>query len=208
MGRIVLVRHARTDRSGVRYCGRTDVPLSREGEHEAERVATWLADVVLPPARVVASPARRAVVTAATIARSLKGDPEVDDRLHEADLGEADGLTFDELAVRWPDLARRLASGDARVDWPGGERRDDHVARVAAVRDDLMRIACAGDVVVVSHGLTIALLAEGLVDSGFGALAPAEAVILSRADREGAWGVAARWRPERPSRTIWDGGST
>lgn len=197
MGRIVLVRHARTDRSGVRYSGRTDVPLSAEGEREAEGLAAWVAGVAASPVRVVSSPARRAVATAAAVAGALQAAVESDDGLHEADLGEADGLTFDELSARWPDLARRLASGDGRVDWPGGEHADDHAARVTATGSRIVRLAGACDVIVVSHGLTLALLAAALGAAGVGALVPAEAVMLASTDRGGTWVVATRWRPAR-----------
>src|SRR5260221_663027 len=67
--RIWLVRHASTDWSGKRWCGRTDLPLSAEGMAEAEELAIWLAARLPADVVVVSSPARRARDTAEPIER-------------------------------------------------------------------------------------------------------------------------------------------
>ena len=36
-------------------------------------------------------------------------------------MGDVEGLTYDEVEARWPDLAAALASGVADVAWPGGD---------------------------------------------------------------------------------------
>ena len=150
MTEIVLARHAATDWSGLRYCGRSDPPLSERGATDAARLATSLGSTLDADWLVVSSPSRRAVATAEGIA-AVAGvvRVEVDDRWREADLGVAEGRTFDELAADHPDLAAALAAGDLAIDWPDGETHLSLALRVAAAWDALLERGRSA--VVVTH---------------------------------------------------------
>ena len=196
---VLFIRHAATAWTGARYCGRSDPPLSRSGRRAAERLARSL-DALAPDVRIVSSPLRRALETAEPIARALGGPPEVDDRWREADFGEAEGLTFDELQARWPELASSLLAGRTDVDWPGGERHRDLAARVQSAWSDLTATAPgARHTIVVSHGgpLRVAVgLATGEPAAAFPALLPGSIARFVRS----ASGV---WRPDRlPAGTL------
>lgn len=148
---IVLVRHATTIWSGRRYCGRSDPPPTAAGRAEAAALARRLAPTLDPDTRLVSSPARRATATAAAIAAAL-GDIEIqlDPRWMETDFGDVEGLGFDELAARHPELAEAILDGTTEIDWPGGETAAALTARVASAWHEL---ADAGrSVVVVTHG--------------------------------------------------------
>jgi broad specificity phosphatase PhoE len=164
--RIWLVRHAETAWTGERYCGRSDPPLSPEGERHAEELARSL-EHDIAGAAVWSSPARRARDTAALLGRPVRPD----ERLREIDFGALEGLTFERLAAAYPTLARSILSGETRFDPPGGERYADLEERAGAVWSDL-RIA-GGDVVVVSHGGTLRALAHRVVGHEVG-LGPCE----------------------------------
>jgi broad specificity phosphatase PhoE len=147
---IILVRHAATDWTGRRYCGRSDPPLGAAGRTAAARLARELAPTLAPDTRIVTSPSRRSAETATAIANAAAiGGVMVDDRWREADFGIAEGLTFAALARVDPDLARRLADGETEVDWPDGERAAELEGRVAAAWHDL--VESADDALVVSH---------------------------------------------------------
>jgi broad specificity phosphatase PhoE len=136
---IVLVRHASTAWSGVRYCAVSDPPLSPTGLGEVRRLAAALAGELSRGARVISSPSRRAVATASTIAAAARlSGVEIDDRWREADVGLAEGRTFDELATVAPEIAAALAAGELEIDWPGGETHASLVARVSAAWSDLL----------------------------------------------------------------------
>ena len=164
MAELVLVRHAATEWSGSRYCGRTDLPLTPAGEEAARDVAREIASSLAGGVRIVSSPLLRARQTASSIAAAIgSGDAEIDDRWAETDFGVAEGLTFDELEAIQPAIASRLTGGDAIIDWPGGETARALQDRVEAGWRDL--IARSGSQVVVSHGgpLRIAIaLATGV----------------------------------------------
>ena len=134
MKEIVLVRHAATAWTGIRYCGRSDPPLSEDGRRAAARLAADLGPILEPDWVIVSSPSVRARETAAAIASTAGGDPSVvvDDRWREADFGIAEGRPFDALATLAPALAAALAGGALTIDWPGGETHRSLAARVAA----------------------------------------------------------------------------
>lgn len=168
--RIWLVRHAATSWSGARYCGRSDPPLCAAGRRGAEVLAAELRARIDGAVLVLSAPARRARDTAAPLGRPLR----VDERLREVDFGDAEGLTFDEVAARYGDLARRLAAGDMDIDWPGGERSAELERRMAGLWDDLLRDG--RDTVVVSHGGPLRVLTRLALGREV-ALAPCEHVV-------------------------------
>ena len=91
-GRILVVRHGETawSRDG-RHTGRTDVPLTPEGQERASRLAPVLRD--WHPALVLCSPLQRARRTA-----ELAGlDPVADADLLEWDYGDYEGRTTSEI---------------------------------------------------------------------------------------------------------------
>jgi broad specificity phosphatase PhoE len=100
--------------------------------------------------RIVSSPARRACQTAAAIALAVGvPDVEVDARWAEADVGVAEGLTFEALSAVDPSLAERLGRGDVAIDWPGGETAASLEDRVASALRELR--AEPSPTIVVSH---------------------------------------------------------
>ncbi len=107
---------------------------------QAARLAADLGPTLLSDWVVVSSPSRRSLATAEAIAseaglRSVL----IDDRWREADLGVAEGRTFDELATLAPDLAAALAAGALEIDWPDGETHRSLARRVAAAWEDLVQ---------------------------------------------------------------------
>jgi broad specificity phosphatase PhoE len=139
MTEIVLVRHAATAWSGTRYCGRSDPPLSDAGRADAARLGAELAPSIAADSLVIASSSVRALATAQAIASAARiGRVDTDDRWCEADVGVAEGRTFDELTERAPALAAALAGGAFEIDWPGGETHRALADRVAAAWDELV----------------------------------------------------------------------
>jgi broad specificity phosphatase PhoE len=113
---------------------------------------------------VYASDLSRARETAAAISK----DVEFDTRLREIDFGHCEGLTFDEIASRWPDVAESLVSVPTSFVAPGGESFAEFGARVNEfVTDRLLPIDSVA--AVVAHRGSLAVIA---------------ATVLMRAPRE------------------------
>lgn len=189
---ITLVRHVATAWSGIRYCGRTDPPLSPAGREQLANLVVYLRSVIAEPPAVMSSPASRCRETATAIASALGGEVRLDDRLREIDFGDAEGLTFAELERRWEPLAGRLAAGDTRVDWPHGESWRAFAQRVRAAWAELAERS--SETIVVTHGGPLRSLLELALptwpDHLPQRLGPATVVRLARSDR---WILAGSW---------------
>ncbi|MCC6264521.1 MAG: histidine phosphatase family protein [Bryobacterales bacterium] len=146
--------------------GGSDAPLSARGHGQARAMAGLFAD--LPEIRVVyASPLRRSLQTAAYLLEPWHPLAVLDD-LREISYGPWDGLTWEEIAARDPELAERKVADWLGVDVPGGEGWSEFQARVASA---LARIL-AGPLpaAVVSHqgvNAHLAHLLGGEVETGF-----------------------------------------
>jgi len=157
---VLLVRHAATAWSGIRYSGRSDPWLSPAGRAQALELGDAVAPRIRPGARVgiVSSPARRARQTARAVERALRRRPDVhvqphlrvDPRWAEVDVGAVDGWTFERIERRWPELAASLAQGDPAIDWPAGESAVALEARVRAAWAEVWKEP-ASTVIVVTH---------------------------------------------------------
>ena len=133
MGNLILVRHGETEWSRLgRHTGRTDIPLTPNGEATAAELAPVLAKLNITA--TLTSPAQRAERTA-SLAGLANAIPDPD--LWEWDYGGYEGRTTEEIiATRpgWSLWRDGVIPGDA--DHPGetveqvGERADRVLARV------------------------------------------------------------------------------
>src|ERR1044072_4215809 len=106
--RVYLIRHGVTawnrDR---RFQGHLDVPLSPEGEEQAEAVAEWLARRDADFAALYTSDLLRASQTAGAIGRRLGLEPVLLQELREMHCGEWQGLSVHEVEARYPGQLER-----------------------------------------------------------------------------------------------------
>ncbi len=195
MRTIYLVRHPATPWSGLRYAGRTDVPLSVAGQRALPLVAARLIAQAPAGARVVTSPLRRAAQPAREIAAAGGWPIAIDERWREVDFGAVEGATFGDVARDWPALAARLVRGERAIDWPAGEPWAVFGDRVAAAWAALLE-APESATIVVAHGGPIELALEFALGARRPPwqVAPGEvlelALALGRPPR-----LVGRWRP-------------
>ena len=162
--RLILARHGQTAANREQLgLGLQDVPLTEKGLHQAEALAEALAEAKIDA--IYSSPLRRALDTARAIASRHGLDVVTDEGLTEMDVGELDGLTFEEMRSRYPDfLSRWLGAEAGTLRMPGGSESLQEVQDRA--REAVSRIAEhheRGTVVAVTHNFTIhALLCDAL----------------------------------------------
>jgi broad specificity phosphatase PhoE len=154
MGELILLRHGETEWSrDHKHTGRTDLPLTENGEAAAAALAQALA--ARPVTAVFTSPAQRAVRTAALAGLThAKPDPD----LWEWDYGGYEGRTTAEIRQERPGwfLWRDgVIPGDAAHP---GETVEQVGARADAVLARVTPLLGEGDVVLVSHGHMLRVL--------------------------------------------------
>lgn len=156
---LYLVRHGETEWNRQRRIqGLTDIPLNATGREQARTTGMLLTR--RPITRIVASPLSRARETAEIIAAQLGlREPELRDAFVERNYGEAEGLDFHEIDVRYP----------PGVEVPGRESREDVAARVIPALQSLAVEYPGEAIAVVSHGGAIrAALMTAEPRRGFG----------------------------------------
>ena len=154
MKKVYLIRHALPDFPGGKgMCiGTTDIPLGEKGLIQSEEMAKLLPAVTA----VFSSPLTRAVQTAQAIGMPVT----VVDGLREMYAGEWDGLTFDEIRQRYPELyAARFH--DLTIPLPGAENHEEGLARFTSAMEQAASLA-PGDFAVVAHGGIIAKYLQSL----------------------------------------------
>lgn len=156
---IYLCRHGQTfhNREG-RLQGRTESDLTPLGRAQAGAMADLLFDLVArePDAewKLVASPLRRARMTAEAIAARLQLPIAFDERLLEIDVGEWSGRLREEVRGENPHLLGDDAWG---FQAPGGETYEGMMGRIAGWLAD-QAPEPERRLIVVSHGVAGRLL--------------------------------------------------
>ncbi|MDV3123824.1 histidine phosphatase family protein [Mycobacterium sp. 21AC1] len=187
-GRLVLVRHGQSFGNVDRRLDTLPpgAELTDLGHDQARRFAG-----VLPhrPSMVAHSVARRAAQTAAGIASESGLKTHEFEGVHEVQVGELENRNDDAAIAQFEAIYQRWHQGELDVPMPGGESAEQVLTRYVPTLTQLrMRYlddhAFDGDIVLVSHGAAIRLVAAVLagVDGSFALdhhLANTEAVILA-----------------------------
>ena len=162
--RLVLARHGRSTANVARILDTAPpgAPLDELGREQAAQLGSRLAD--RPVRAVHASRALRARQTAEPVAAAHGLAVHVVDGVHEVFVGDLEGRSdaaafaaFDEVYTAW-------WRGDLDARLPGGESALDVRARYRPAVEQLVADATGDvDVVLVSHGAAIRLVAAALL---------------------------------------------
>jgi broad specificity phosphatase PhoE len=146
--RLLLVRHATAAGNG-RFQGQRDVSLTTAGQQELDLLVEKCSQ---HPVRVVySSDLERARHTACAVARRFGLEVEVRPALREMHFGQWQGLSWEQVRNRFPELARQWTEHFPRQPIPGAElfrefkRRVDREVRAVVAAN---RGGCA---LVVTH---------------------------------------------------------
>jgi broad specificity phosphatase PhoE len=154
--RVLLLRHAESANPLVFHGAESDVGLSERGRRQAEAVAPLLA--AFAPAVVVSSGMRRALDTAAPIARAAGLPLRVEPGLHERRVGALGGTPTQGGNGVWPDTLKRWLAGDTGFAPPGAESYDALRARLLPVWQRLTAELDGQTFAVVAHGVVCKVL--------------------------------------------------
>lgn len=155
--RLIVVRHGETlFNAQGRFTGQLDVPLSAQGEQQAEALGLRLSTVKLDA--IVASDLQRARATALAIARHHELSVEVDGDLREIAFGSWEGATYAEVLAREEALVQRWQADPTVFPPPGGETVTQLHERVVRALERWRRWHPGGTVLWAVHGGVIEVL--------------------------------------------------
>ena len=162
MTRFWLIRHGEPAEEARHRCyGSLDVGLSETGRAQIAQVAVYLKGE--PVAAIYTSPRSRTLESARILGAVASCSIEVVEDLREIDFGDFEGLAYDEIAARYPDLYRRWMETPTEIQFPNGESFPAMRVRVLRAFDAIQREREGQTVAIVSNGVVNrALLAWAL----------------------------------------------
>ncbi|MEJ2559691.1 MAG: histidine phosphatase family protein [Anaerolineae bacterium] len=180
MTTILLIRHGQTawNRAG-RFRGQVDLPLDDWGLKQAEAVGRRVPSG-WRPAAIYASSLQRTLQTAAAVARTCGLRTTIHDGLLDIDYGVFAGLTPEEAASQYPELACAWRQAPDTVHFPDGESLSEVRVRAEAAMEEMAAHHPDQTVVAVTHVVVCRLLLcslLGLDSSHFWQFQPATASI-------------------------------
>lgn len=162
---LYLVRHGQSEGNVLRsFHGQTDYPLTDRGRAQAREAADKLKEVSF--SRCLASDLVRAWDTALACVEGRGIPVECCPALREQNVGDMEGLSWDEMGARFPGLRERYIEDWYHTQPPSGEHPEAMMARVSALVDEL--VLRGEDVLLVGHFGSFGLILErlGLVEKG------------------------------------------
>ncbi len=149
--RVVAIRHGQTEWNvGGRIQGQLDIPLDAHGRWQADRLAAALAGEGIEA--VWSSDLQRALETARALAGPLGLTVTLDAALRERAFGVFEGLTYQEIAERWPADAERWRRRDPSFGAAGGETLAEFSDRCVAAVERIAAAEAGRTVAIVAHG--------------------------------------------------------
>ena len=160
--RLYLVRHGQVaDGHTDRYHGHNDVGLSPAGEKQFHDLAAQLRET--PLAGVYASDLTRAFTGAVIICRGRELEPQALPEFREVHFGAWEGLSFAEIAERYPGELESRFRDLTNFRIPGGESLLDVRTRALPTLQSLIRRHEGQSFLVVAHaGINRVILSEAL----------------------------------------------
>ena len=151
MMKLLLIRHGQTDWNLLgKYQGQTDIALSGEGIRQADLLAQNFPVDTLDI--IYTSDLQRAFMTAERLAEKFSAPLYADKALRELNFGAWEGLTYQEIAERWPQEVKNLFGAPEKLQIPEGEtflmlqrRAMDKINEIRAENE-------GKNVAVVAHG--------------------------------------------------------
>lgn len=160
--RLFLVRHGATDATEEgRFSGSTGAELSQQGRWQAARLGERLAEQ--PIAAIYSSPLSRALETARIIAGHCRLEPIIRDGLREIGHGRWEGLTRDEVELRFTDEYAAWEADPFTFAPEGGESGVSVLARALPVIREMVTAHTGHQLLVVSHKATLRLVLSSLL---------------------------------------------
>jgi len=154
----ILIRHGETKWNAERrMMGVTDIPLTATGKRQAAAVAMHLRSY--PLNIIFSSPLKRTIQTSHAIQRFHPKIPLlIDTNLRERDFGNIEGLTYEEINRRHPELIYSDSWKYRHFRPKGGESLADLESRADTFLSSVLELYNGKILAVISHGTFLRVL--------------------------------------------------
>ena len=149
--RVLAIRHGETAWNvDGRIQGQLDVPLNEMGRWQVHRLALAVSDESIDA--IYSSDLLRAFETAQAVARGADQPITTDPGLRERGFGIFEGLSYEEINLRWPEQAARWRKRDPDFAPEGGESLRQFSERGVGTVARLAALHPGQTIAIVSHG--------------------------------------------------------
>jgi broad specificity phosphatase PhoE len=158
---IWLIRHGLTDGADDRCCGCYNVRLSTDGIIQAKAIAARLARESI--SNFYSSYLSRAIETAGIVVEPHGLPFQKLEELAEMNFGDLEGLRYEEIQQRYPEIFQSWMTRPTETRFPNGESFTEMKARVLGALDLLLFRHRNQSIAIVTHaGVIRLILAQAL----------------------------------------------
>ncbi|MFC1953921.1 histidine phosphatase family protein [Chloroflexota bacterium] len=151
MSKILLVRHGVTEYNSLyKFCGYSDIDLNAHGFKQVEKLRNRLANEKIDA--VYSSDLKRAVSTAKIVSSEHNVELATYPELREISYGHLEGLTFEEIKNKYPEVAESITNFNLSLSFPGGESFTEFIARTLRFMEKLNEHTEEQTILIASHG--------------------------------------------------------
>lgn len=160
--KLLLIRHGQTEWNlQGRYCGFLDIDLNGQGIIQAERLAARLKGQEIH--KIYCSDRKRAIQTAEIIFKGREFEKAAD--LREINFGIFEGLTYNEIMGKHPEIYKKWYKDPLTASIPQGENLSDFKTRVINNFKSIVNFNPHKTVAVVSHGGVISIFINDILQT-------------------------------------------
>ena len=148
---VILIRHGETEWNlSGRWQGHADSPLSTRGIEQAEALGQRMLKETLDC--FYSSDLERARHTSRLVGGPSEWNPEFMESLRERDLGVLEGLTTEEMKVKYPQEYKSFRNDGPEYQVPGGESFKQFYDRCSGALEEVASRNPGKKIGVVTHG--------------------------------------------------------
>lgn len=126
-------------------------PLSDLGQEEIEKICEFLKFRGIKNDKIYTSPALRSTQSASMIAKAFKQEFEIVQDLHPRKCGKFNGLTYEQLEEKSPDLLERFINQPEIATPEDAESVSDFINRVKTSIDRIVDENIGHRIIIVTH---------------------------------------------------------
>ena len=154
MKRLIFVRHVSTDANekGV-LCGKMETEINEKGKKELDILYKMLINTRIDS--VHTSNSKRCIETAEYIIKDRNVEIKRTDGLSENSFGDFEGMTFNDIEVKFPDEYKKLCEQGNKYRFPNGESTEDSYKRVSDEIDNIINDDDNENILICAHAGSI-----------------------------------------------------